>query len=40
MGAGPADVETVVVGGEVVKAGGKLVGAHAARAADLMRASR
>ncbi|MFJ2651551.1 amidohydrolase family protein [Streptomyces sp. NPDC087420] len=40
MGAGPADVETVVVGGEIVKAGGALVPAVADRARDLMHASR
>jgi cytosine/adenosine deaminase-related metal-dependent hydrolase len=40
LGAGPADVETVVVGGDVVKRDGKLVGAHVAKALQLMRASR
>ena len=36
LGAGPADVETVLVGGEFVKRDGTLVGAHAAKARDLM----
>jgi 5-methylthioadenosine/S-adenosylhomocysteine deaminase len=36
LGAGPADVETVIVGGEVVKRDGQLVGAHIKRAHDLM----
>ena len=36
LGAGPADVETVLVGGEFVKRDGALVGAHAAKARDLM----
>jgi cytosine/adenosine deaminase-related metal-dependent hydrolase len=40
MGAGAADVETVVVGGEIVKAGGALVGPFAARARELMHQSR
>ncbi len=40
MGAGPADVETVVVGGEIVKAGGRLAGPLAGRARDLMHESR
>ena len=31
MGAGAADVETVIVGGEIVKSGGALVGPFAAR---------
>jgi hypothetical protein len=26
LGAGPADVETVIVGGDVIKRGGKLAG--------------
>jgi cytosine/adenosine deaminase-related metal-dependent hydrolase len=38
--AGPADVETVLVGGEVVKAGGALVGDAAARARALVEATR
>ena len=36
LGAGPADVETVLVGGEFVKRDGTLVGTHAAGARDLM----
>jgi 5-methylthioadenosine/S-adenosylhomocysteine deaminase len=40
MGAGPADVETVIVGGEIVKSGGKLVGPYAVTAQDLRRQSR
>ena len=32
LGAGPADVETVIVGGDVVKRNGQLVGAHVERA--------
>jgi cytosine/adenosine deaminase-related metal-dependent hydrolase len=40
LGAGPADVETVVVAGEILKADGVLVGPHVERARELMRASR
>jgi 5-methylthioadenosine/S-adenosylhomocysteine deaminase len=40
LGAGAADVETVVFGGEVVKRDGKLMGAHVNKAHALMRASR
>ena len=40
LGAGPADVETVIVGGDVVKRDGKLVGTHVEKALQLMRASR
>jgi hypothetical protein len=40
LGAGPADVETVIVGGDVIKRDGKLVGHHVSRARDLMLASR
>ena len=36
LGAGPADVETVIVGGDVVKRDGQLVGAHVKRAHQLM----
>jgi cytosine/adenosine deaminase-related metal-dependent hydrolase len=36
LGAGPADVETVLVGGEFVKRDGKLVGPHVAQARDAM----
>jgi cytosine/adenosine deaminase-related metal-dependent hydrolase len=40
LGAGPADVETVIVGGGVVKRDGKLMGAHVNKAYERMRASR
>ncbi|MFD9738230.1 amidohydrolase family protein [Umezawaea sp. NPDC059074] len=40
LGAGPADVETVIVDGEVVKDHGRLVGPHARAARDLVRHSR
>jgi cytosine/adenosine deaminase-related metal-dependent hydrolase len=40
MGAGAADVETVLVGGQIVKAGGTLVGPVAERARELMHESR
>ena len=40
LGAGPADVETVIVGGDVVKCAGKLTGDHAAQALELMHATR
>jgi NAD(P)-dependent dehydrogenase (short-subunit alcohol dehydrogenase family) len=40
LGAGPADVETVIVGGEVVKREGKLTGGHATLARELMHATR
>jgi cytosine/adenosine deaminase-related metal-dependent hydrolase len=40
MGAGPADVEMVAVGGEIVKDGGRLVGPLAGRARALMHESR
>ena len=36
LGAGPADVETVLVGGEFVKRDGTLIGTHAAKARELM----
>jgi 5-methylthioadenosine/S-adenosylhomocysteine deaminase len=36
LGAGPADVETVLVAGEFVKRDGVLIGAHVARARELM----
>jgi cytosine/adenosine deaminase-related metal-dependent hydrolase len=39
LGAGPRDVDTVLVAGEVVKRGGRLVGRHAARARALVEAS-
>ena len=40
LGAGPADVETVIVGGDIVKRDGRLVGAHVGRARKLMRETR
>jgi 5-methylthioadenosine/S-adenosylhomocysteine deaminase len=40
LGAGPADVETVFIGGEVVKRDGHLVGAHVKRAHQLMHATQ
>src|SRR5271156_3067662 len=40
LGAGPADVETVIIGGEVVKQDGKLVGPHVGKARKLMLESR
>ena len=40
LGAGPADVETVIVGGDIIKQHGKLVGEHIGRARELMLASR
>ena len=40
LGAGPADVETVIVGGDVVKRHGQLVGEHVEKARRLMSASR
>jgi 5-methylthioadenosine/S-adenosylhomocysteine deaminase len=40
LGAGPADVETVIVGGEVVKRHRQLVGDHVEKARELMLASR
>jgi 5-methylthioadenosine/S-adenosylhomocysteine deaminase len=40
LGAGPADVETVIVGGDVVKRDGKLTGDHASQALELMHATR
>jgi 5-methylthioadenosine/S-adenosylhomocysteine deaminase len=40
LGAGSADVETVIVGGDVVKRGGKLTGGHATQALELMHATR
>ena len=39
MNAGPSDVDTVIVDGEIVKSGGLLVGAHADRAFELVAAS-
>jgi 5-methylthioadenosine/S-adenosylhomocysteine deaminase len=40
LGAGPADVETVIVGGDVVKRHGQLVGENVKTARQLMAASR
>jgi 5-methylthioadenosine/S-adenosylhomocysteine deaminase len=40
LGGGPADVETVIVGGDVVKRDGRLAGERAARAAELMHEAR
>jgi 5-methylthioadenosine/S-adenosylhomocysteine deaminase len=40
LGAGPADVETVIVGGDIAKRNGQLTGEHVARARALMEASR
>jgi 5-methylthioadenosine/S-adenosylhomocysteine deaminase len=40
LGAGPADVETVIVGGDVVKRDGKLASDHAGHALELMHATR
>ncbi len=36
LGAGPADVEAVIVGGEIVKRDGHLVGAHVEKARELI----
>lgn len=36
LGAGPADVETVIVGGDIVKRDGQLVGGHVEWARKLM----
>jgi 5-methylthioadenosine/S-adenosylhomocysteine deaminase len=40
LGAGPADVETVIVGGDVVKRDGKLTGDRVSEALELMHAAR
>ena len=40
LGAGPADVETVIVGGDIIKQNGKLVGEHIGKARELMLESR
>jgi len=40
LGAGPADVETVIVGGDVVKRDGRLVGSHVEKALGLMHQTR
>jgi 5-methylthioadenosine/S-adenosylhomocysteine deaminase len=39
MNAGPSDVDTVIVDGEIVKSGGELVGPHVERALRLVMAS-
>jgi 5-methylthioadenosine/S-adenosylhomocysteine deaminase len=40
LDAGPADVETVIVGGDIVKRNGHLVGAHVDAARTLMHETR
>jgi 5-methylthioadenosine/S-adenosylhomocysteine deaminase len=40
LGAGPADVETVIVGGDILKRDGKLMGEHIGKARKLMLESR
>jgi fructose-specific component phosphotransferase system IIB-like protein len=40
LGAGPADVETVIVGGDVVKRDGQLTGDNVGHALELMHAAR
>jgi 5-methylthioadenosine/S-adenosylhomocysteine deaminase len=40
LGAGPADVETVIVGGDIVKRQGQLVGSHVSKVLDLMHQTR
>jgi 5-methylthioadenosine/S-adenosylhomocysteine deaminase len=40
VGAAPSDVETVIVGGEIVKSGGHLVGSAVEQAHGPMQASR
>lgn len=40
LGAGPADVETVIVGGDIVKRDGKLTGGHVDKARELMHLSQ
>src|ERR1700677_4624873 len=40
LGAGPADVETVIVGGDIVKRDGVLAGDHVEQARKLMHATR
>ena len=40
LGAGPADVETVIVGGDIVKRDGKLLGSNVEKARELMHQTR
>jgi cytosine/adenosine deaminase-related metal-dependent hydrolase len=40
LGAGPADVETVIADGDVVKRDGKLVGSHVEKAREIMHQTR
>jgi 5-methylthioadenosine/S-adenosylhomocysteine deaminase len=40
LGAGPADVETVIAGGDVIKRDGKLAGDIAGHALELMHTAR
>lgn len=40
FGAGPADVETVIVGGDVIKRDGKLADDNAGHAFELIHAAR
>ena len=40
LGAGPADVETVIVGGDIIKRNGKLMGEQIGKARELMLESR
>jgi hypothetical protein len=40
LGAGPADVETVIVGGDIIKRNSQLVGEHVGKARKLMLESR
>jgi 5-methylthioadenosine/S-adenosylhomocysteine deaminase len=40
LGAGPAGVETVIVGGDVIKCDGKLTGDNCGQALELMHAAR
>jgi 5-methylthioadenosine/S-adenosylhomocysteine deaminase len=40
LGAGPADVETVIIGGDIVKRAGTLAGDQVGRARELMHATR
>jgi 5-methylthioadenosine/S-adenosylhomocysteine deaminase len=40
LGAGPADVETVIVGGDIVKRQGQLVGSQVSKALELMHQTR